>query len=266
MDNRPIGIFDSGFGGLTALRALRELMPGEDIVFFGDNARMPYGVRSERELRFIARQDLDFVASFGVKAMIVACGTMSATAPDIIAGYPVPSVGIVESAARAMGAYSGTLGVIATEASIRSGAFQRAILSQRPEAEVMAIPCPDFVLLTENGRTSKEDSAVREAVRRYLFPMKEAGVRALLLGCTHFGLLSEAIRDYLGEVPLISASKLAAEELCRRLREAGAEGGSGKTVYMTSGSTAEFEQKASLLLREEIHGAVSVPVMEEFKQ
>lgn len=265
MDNRPIGIFDSGFGGLTALTALRRLMPDENIIFFADRARAPYGARSAGELRVIARQDLEFVASFGVKAIIAACGTVSANAPDVIADFDIPSVGVLEESVRTMSVFPGDapLGIIATAASIRSGLFERRLRALCPGREIITAACPDFVTLIESGHFSPEDPAVRTAVEKYLRAMKEAGVRELLLGCTHYGLISEAIDRYLGgKTTLVSASECTALAVSRMLTDSGMTGGEGKTDYYTSGSAREFDEKAAMLLGHAIEGAISVPVME----
>lgn len=265
MDNRAIGIFDSGFGGLTALEALRRLMPNENIIFFADNARAPYGSRSRSELNVIARQDLELVASFGVKAIIAACGTISANAPELISSFPIPAVGVLEDSVLAMSAlpFDAPMGVIATAASIRSGMFESRLKALCPERTVLALPCPDFVTLIESGRFSPEDAELRETVERYLRPMKDAGVKALLLGCTHYGLISEVIRSYMGEdTVLVSAAECAAAAVARRLKASGMTGGEGSIQYYTSGSAEEFSEKASLMLGREITGAVSLPVME----
>lgn len=269
MDNRPIGIFDSGFGGLTALTALRRLMPDENIIFFADRARAPYGARSADELRMIARQDMEFVASLGVKAIIAACGTVSANAPDVIANFKIPSLGVLEESVRTMSACPGDapLGIIATAASIESGMFERHLRALCPGREIITAACPDFVTLIESGHFSPDDPAVRAAVEKYLRPMREAGVRALLLGCTHYGLISEAIDRYFGgETTLVSASECTALAVSRLLNESGMTGGEGKTYYYTSGSAGEFDKTASILLGQDIDGAVSVPVMEVFPQ
>ena len=125
MDNRPVGIFDSGLGGLTALNALRELLPEENIIYFGDTGRVPYGAKTREQVRRMAVQDLDLVAAYGVKAMIVACGTISSNAPDILDAYPIPAFGVLRAGVAGMSRIpgDGPLGVIATEASIRSGSL-----------------------------------------------------------------------------------------------------------------------------------------------
>ena len=170
MDNRPIGIFDSGLGGLTALRAFRELMPGEDIIYFGDTGRVPYGSRPAGQLRVMAQQDLAFLADRGVKAIIAACGTVSSIAPELLAGYKLPTVGVVQAGAQALSKRGGSapLGVIATVASINSGAYQRALAELCPQREVIAVACPEFVPLIESGHSAPDDALVRAAVERQL--------------------------------------------------------------------------------------------------
>lgn len=265
MDNRPIGIFDSGLGGLTALRAFRELMPEEDIIYFADTGRVPYGSRPAEQLRVMAKQDLDFLADKGVKAIIAACGTVSSIAPELLEGYPLPAVGVVRAGAEALSRLGGNkpLGVIATVASISSGAYQKALSRLCPGRPVVAVPCPEFVPLIESGHSGAEDPLVQAAVARQLRPIKEAGVSAMLLGCTHFGIIAPAIAEYLGAVALVSASASAAARLKELLTENGMTGGCGRETYYTSGSAEEFSRLAGALLeRRSRVCAEEVPVME----
>lgn len=265
MDNRPIGIFDSGLGGLTALRAFRELMPEEDIIYFGDTGRVPYGSRPAEQLRIMAQQDLDFLADKGVKAIIAACGTVSSIAPELLAEYKLPAVGVVQAGAQELSKHggTGTLGVIATQASINSGAYRRTLAGLCPGREVIAIACPEFVPLIESGHSAPEDALVRAAVERQLRPIKAAGVTALLLGCTHYGIIGAAIANYLGAgVELVSASVSAARRLSGLLRDRDMTGGSGREIYYTSGSGEEFSRLAGALLGREGVSACEVPIME----
>lgn len=251
MDNRPIGVFDSGLGGLTAVKALRELMPHENIIYFADSARVPYGSRPVAQLRKMAQQDMELVASFGVKAMIAACGTVSSNAADMLKAFEVPTFGVMEPGIAALCASAGDapLGIIATEASIRSGAFSRAAEALCPGREIIGIPCPDFVTLIESGHSAAEDELLCEAVERYLGPLKEAGASALLLGCTHYGIIAGAIENFLGKgVKLVSASGCAAEELCAYITRNGLCGGEGRTEYYTSGRKEDFDAAAGLFL------------------
>jgi len=251
MDNRPIGVFDSGLGGLTAVKALRELMPHENIIYFADSARVPYGPRPVAQLRKMAQQDMELVASFGVKAMIAACGTVSSNAADMLRDFAVPVFGVLEPGIAALCATEGDspLGIIATEASIRSGAFVKAAQTLCPGREIIGIPCPDFVTLIESGHSGEEDELLCEAVARYLKPLKEAGAAALLLGCTHYGIIAKAIENYLGkDVRLVSAARSAAEELCAHITRNDLSGGEGRTEYYTSGCKEAFDAAALLFL------------------
>ena len=265
MDNRPIGVFDSGFGGLTAVKALRELLPEENIVYFGDSGRAPYGQRPVSQLRQMARQDLELLLSMDVKAVLAACGTVSSNAADLLAACPVPVVGVLRPAVREMCRLPGqeALAVLATPASIASAAFQRGIEEGCPGRELLAIACPDFVTLIESGHHRTEDPLVKEAVARYLAPVKEAGVRRLLLGCTHFGLIGEAIRAYLGEAELVSASHCAAQETRQELTARQCLGCGGQERYFTSGEADAFRRAAAVFLGGERELSVSaLPVME----
>lgn len=250
MDNRPIGFFDSGLGGLTAVRALRRILPEENIVYFGDTARMPYGAHTTEELRVMARQDLDFVAEKGVKCILAACGTVSSAAPEVLDGFGVRTFNVISATAReAARQAGGPIGVIATAASIRSGGFQRALRASCPDAEILAVPCPDFVPLIESGRYSPEDAALRRAVEEYLTPIRDGGARALVLGCTHYGLIEEAIRAFLGDgVRIIEAADCAAKELAGWLRAEEKCGGSGEERFFTSGSTEDFSRLSAVFL------------------
>ena len=259
MDNRPIGIFDSGLGGLTGLKALRDLLPEENIVYFADSGRLPYGEKTREQLRGMAVQNLRFLTGFGVKAILVACGTMSSNASDILAGWPVPTVGVLSSSADWMSRLpgSGPVAVIATEASIRSGGYRHELQKTCPGREIISVGCPDFVPLIESGHIEPGDPALQAAVRKYLQPVKEAGAQALLLGCTHYGIIEEAISDYLGpETVLVSAAESGAAALCSYLLKQKQTGGDGEARYYTSGEPEAFNRAASLFLGEDA-GALS---------
>ena len=226
MDNRPIGIFDSGLGGLTAVRVLRRLMPNENIIYFADTGRMPYGGRSRDQIRQIAVQNIDFAEKNGVKAILAACGTISSNAPDILSANRIKTVGVLAPGAKEL-AETGhkRLGVIATKCSVESGAFQRELLRLRPDAEV------------------------QKTVAETLRPLKEAGVEALLLGCTHYGLIAEAISDYLGEnVALIGAADASARVLKAYIEAEGMQADGGDEQYYTSGSVEDFTALAPIML------------------
>lgn len=267
MDNRPIGIYDSGIGGLTGLRALRRLLPKEDYVFFGDSGRMPYGPRPIEELRRIAGQDMDFLAGFNVKAILAACGTISSAARPVLAAYPIPAFGVLEPALDAMAAVPGDrpLCIIATAASIHSGEFTDA-LAQRCgyRREIVGVPCPEFAPMIEQGHIRRDDPVVTAAVRRALEPIKGRDFGALLLGCTHYGIIEDAIRDYLGaDVPLLSASDCAAKALRDYLVQKELTGDSGGTVRLfDSGDLRQFEAFAVPYLQMGPLSVEAAPMME----
>ncbi len=265
LNDKAIGVFDSGLGGLTAVRAIRALLPEENIVYFADTGRNPYGGRAAEQLRIMARQDLDFVASFSVKTILAACGTVSSTAPELLEAYPVKTFGVLKSAILEMSRVPGDapLAVIATEASIRAGSFRRALSALCPGREVIALACPEFVPLIESGHVSRNDDRLCRAVEKALSPLKGTGLAALLLGCTHYGIIDGAISDYLGaSVALVSASDCAARDVRDYIRAAGIGGGSGQLRCYTSGSPAEFEAAASAFLGDMELRAEQAPAME----
>jgi len=260
MDDRAIGVFDSGLGGLTAVRELRRLMPNENIIYFGDTGRMPYGGRPREQIRLMAEQNIDFVDSFDVKAILVACGTISSNAADILDECETKAIGVLRSGVREL-CQTGKkrLGVIATATSINSGAFQSEIARVCPEAEITAVACPEFVPLIESGHYKADDPQVIASVERSLSPLKAAGVEALLLGCTHYGLISEAISAYLGEnVTLVGAADAAARELCEYLKAndlCAIDG--GEEFYFTSGEVLDFTALAPVMLGTYLRGEIS---------
>lgn len=252
MNNKPIGVFDSGLGGLTAVRELRRIMPNENIIYFGDTGRMPYGGRPKQQIRTIARQNIAFAERFGVKAILAACGTISSNAPDILAENATFSIGVLTPGARELaGTGKKRLGVIATKTSIESGAFQAELKRLCPDAEVTAVPCPELVPMIESGHISADDALVADVVRRTLEPVKSAGVEALLLGCTHYGIIAEAISRYMPETVLVAASDASARALYAYLAEHDElSDGQGSERYFTSGSTEDFIRLAPVLLGE----------------
>ena len=263
MDPRPIGVFDSGLGGLTALMELRRLMPEENIVYFGDTGRLPYGEKTLPQLRCMAEQDLSLIAAHGVKAILVACGTLSSNTPDLLDAFPIPSFGVlrpsIEAMARTPG--EGPLGILATTATIRSGAFERALRSACPGREIIPVPCPELVPLIETGHTDPEDPLLLAAAARYAAPLR--GASAVLLGCTHYGIVEGALRAFLDEeTALVSASACGAEAVRDYLESRELRGGRGEERYLVSGDPALFGELASLLMGRSIDGSVArVPVM-----
>lgn len=260
MDTRPIGVFDSGLGGLTAVRALRRILPGEDLVYFGDTARVPYGGRSKETLIKYARQDLRFLRSFDLKAVLIACGTVSTTSLDTLQEEnSLPIVGVVEPTCRRALAVTrnSRVGMIATLASVRSGAYEAALRRLDPSVEVFCQPCPLFVPLVENGRFRPGDVVIETVAREYLTPLLEWGADTLILGCTHYPLLEEVIAQVCGPgVTLVSAGEESAFELKRLLTARDLRAPSDRTggaEFYVSDRAEDFEGVASMFLAEDIH-------------
>ena len=205
MDTRPIGVFDSGLGGLTAVRQLRRVLPGEDIIYFGDTGRVPYGSRGRQTILQYTRQDIRFLLSQNVKFLMAACGTVSDLpdgSPDEEATrLPVPYTGVVGAAARkaAEATRNRRIGVIGTAATIRSGSYAALLRELVPDAVITARACPLFVPLVENGRVEPGDPITTPAIDLYLREVRDAGVDTLILGCTHYPLLKRMIGDYMGD-------------------------------------------------------------------
>lgn len=218
--DRPIGVFDSGIGGLTVVRALRETLPKERVVYLGDTARLPYGTKSRKTIRAYTQQNLRFFERIGVKALVIACNTASALA--LPPSDSAPILGVIDPGAReaVQRSASGVIGVVGTRATIGSRAYTRAIRALKPEAAVHARACPLFVPLVEEGLL--DGPLVRPILERYLRPLSRRGVDTLVLGCTHYPLLSPAIRECMGpSVEVIDSATAVANDLSQRLRAAG---------------------------------------------
>jgi glutamate racemase len=191
MDARPIGIFDSGVGGLTVARAVIDLLPHESVIYFGDTARFPYGPRSQAQVRTFAEEIMDLLVAEDVKLAVVACNSASAAAFDELkAAYPLPVVEVIEPAVRAAVRLTRnrTVGLIGTEGTIRSGRYREAIEETHENVTLVAQACPRFVEYVERGETTGPD--ILELARGYLAPLMAAEVDTLILGCTHYPLLT----------------------------------------------------------------------------
>jgi glutamate racemase len=219
LENRPVGIFDSGIGGLTVLKEVIRLLPWEDTVYLGDTARVPYGAKSPETVTRYAIENTRFLLKASVKMIVVACNTVSAVSlASLRESFSAPMVGVLEPGARAAvrTTENGKIGVIGTEATIRSQAYTQAIQRIRPDIQVSGVPCPLFVPLVEEGWT-REEVALRVA-ERYLDPLIKAGVDTLVLGCTHYPLLKPVIQKVMGgNVQLIDSAEEAALEVMKTL-------------------------------------------------
>lgn len=215
--SRPIGIFDSGLGGLSAVREIRALLPNEDLIYFGDTGRVPYGTRSRDTIRRYAAQDIRFLLSHAdCKAVVVACGTVSANALDELReNNDIPIIGVIDPAVKAAArtTRNGRIGVIATPSTIASGAYEGALLAENPALNVTSQACALFVPLVENGFVDPDDPIPTLTAERYLAPIRESGADTLILGCTHYPLLRAVISAVLPGVTLIDTGREAAYSL-----------------------------------------------------
>lgn len=271
MNNNAIGVFDSGLGGLTCLKELNKLIPNENVIYFGDTARLPYGTRSRETILEYAAQDIAFIKNKGVKLIIAACGTVSSVlGSGKTSDGDVPFTGVLLPAAQAACGITrnGKVGVIGTEATIKSGAYGKAVRSIRPEISVIGNSCPMFVPLVENGYTDRDNPVTKLVVEQYLAPIKREGVDTLILGCTHYPIIRDTIADYMGDsVKIISsgeeAAKFAYNMLTAKDMLASREE-IGTNTYYTSDSVELFEENARAFLGSEmIKGDVHKAAIDE---
>ncbi len=255
-DKRPIGVFDSGLGGLTVVKEIIKELPNEDIIYFGDTGRVPYGTRSVDTIRKYALEDEKFLLTHDVKLIIAACGTVSSVASDTALQLPIPYFEVVSHACKSAveKTKNGKIAVIGTNATIKSGQHKAEILKLNPEASVIACACPLFVPLVEEGWYDKKDTVVLETVKRYLQPIKDFGADTLILGCTHYPVLSDAISYVLGDnVTLINAGTATAKAVSEYLNNSalGNESG-GNHKFFVSDKPEFFKNQASVLLNQDI--------------
>jgi glutamate racemase len=255
----PIGVFDSGVGGMTVLRALLDRLPGEDFVYLGDTARLPYGTKSPGSIRQYSLQAARLLQERGVKCLVVACNTASAIALDALTHEfdPVPVIGVLEpgAAAACLATRSGRIAVLATESTVRGGAYQAAITRRRPDAIVTARACPLFVALAEEGWT--DGPIVEGVIHRYLDDVFVAGSAAahpdtLVLGCTHFPVLAPTLRKVLGpEVAIVDSAATTAISLADVLAERGVlrhDQAAGSVMLLATDGPERFARVGAVFL------------------
>src|SRR3989454_2610889 len=260
----PLGVFDSGIGGLTVARAVFERLPRESVIYFGDTARVPYGPKSPETVRRYSAEILAYLLQRGVKAVVVACNTSTAHALKYLQEHaPVPVVGVIEPGARAAVAATktGAIGVIGTAGTIASGAYERAIKALRPDARVHAQPCPLFVPLVEEGWF--DHPAAELIAREYLAPLNRAKVDVLVLGCTHYPLLKPLLARVMGpDVTLVDSAEETATAVARALERLDLLANSGSHEHRFVGSDDEphFRKVGALFLGEKLKQAEGVPL------
>jgi glutamate racemase len=218
---QPIGVFDSGVGGLTVVRALMERLPFESIIYFGDTARVPYGVKSSETITVYASQITEFLLQQGVKLLIIACNTMAAVAHQAVADLSsVPVLDVIDAGTRSTVAVKHTknVGVIGTPATIASNAYERAIHRYNPDIRIVSRACPLFVPLIEEGWLDHQ--VTRLTAREYLSPMLTDNIDTLVLGCTHYPLIKELLQEVVGnDIRLVDSAEAMAEMAATLLRE-----------------------------------------------
>jgi len=262
MAEHAIGVFDSGIGGLTVLKALVELMPNEDFIYLGDTARTPYGTKSAEVIQRYSRENTEFLLAKGIKMLVVACNTSSAVALDEIAGQTtVPVVGVIEPGARAAAklSRSGKIGVIGTEATIASGAYTAVIRRLRPRAEIYTRACPLLVPLAEEGLLDNE--IPEQIVAYYLGSLKTSGIDTLLLGCTHYPLLQDVIQRVLGGgVRIVDSATATAAAVRERLTglKLRRKAGRGAQSFFVTESPDRFVRVGRRFLGPQVESAVRI--------
>ncbi len=265
MDSRPIGMFDSGFGGLTVARALLDLMPDEDLVYVGDTGRYPYGPRDLSEVREFALEITQhLLQNHDVKMVVVACNTASAAALEELQRItPVPVIGVIEPGAAALldATRNRRVGVIGTVGTIGSGAYQRAVAAHDAGIELSCAACPGFVEFVERGETDSEQ--VHVLAERLLAPLVDAGIDSLLLGCTHYPFLARTISDVMGrDVVLVDSADATAFRVSDMLRDADSlrDGGDRRGVHRfeSSGDVEAFRALGRQLLGPELDEVTAI--------
>ena len=272
IDNKnaaPVGVFDSGVGGLTVAREIMRQLPNENLVYFGDTARVPYGSKSRDNIIRYSRQIIHFLKTKGVKAIVIACNTASALALDVVREESdIPIIGVVEPGARAALQITQTkkIGVIGTEATVQSAMYGKIIKGLDPTVSVIGKACPLFVPLVEEGFAKHK--VTEEIIDYYLASMKESDIDSLILGCTHYPLLRSRIRAYLGDkIQLVNPAYETAMELKYILKEsgmenAGKEGEHATYSFYVSDAADKFKQFANSILPYDIETTQQINIEE----
>lgn len=270
LNSNAIGVFDSGLGGLSAVKQMLQTMPNENIIYFGDTGRVPYGNRSKSTIRKYAMQDANFLLSKNVKMVVAACGTVSSVAPDMENLLNVPFTGVVmPTCFTALNTTkNGRIGVIGTTATINSHSYKKRIEGKNPDFQVFEQDCPLFVPLVENGVIDRNDMIVKLVVEKYMSSLKNAGVDTIILGCTHYPILSDAISDYMGNgVTLIDSGKETAIYTKKVLQQHDLQNDDkavGDASFYVSDTPDGFEKIAGMFLSKHMHNTVSQIDIEKY--
>lgn len=270
MDNRPIGVFDSGLGGLTAVKQIMRELPNESVVYFGDTGRVPYGTRSPETILSYTRDDINFIRSFDVKMIIIACGTASSVSLPMVKheNADIPLTGVVDATvyAAVRATRNKKIGIIGTTTTIKSNSYNIGIAEYDKDIQIIKQDCPLFVPLVENGYFDTQ--VTRLVIEEYLADIKAAGVDTLILGCTHYPLLKKAIGDYMGSgVTLIDPCAEVVQYLKKKLKEDAMHSEAKDKAqyrYFVSDDPAGFAERGSIFLEREINEQVEKIDIEKY--
>lgn len=255
-------MFDSGVGGLSVLRVLQEKLPGEKILYYGDTRNLPYGEKSSEEIALLSRRVAEYLKSQGVKLLLIACNTATAHGIEAVQEVmgDIPVIGIIDSGARAAAQSEGTLALIATSATVESGAYPRALSLLRPELTPYSLATPALAPLVESGQTQTD--AALDVIRESLAPLSESPPDNLLLACTHYPGIAPLINEVLPGVRLIDPALAMVEEAKNLLERKNLlrEEGDGEVHFYVSGSPEQFAQSGKLFLGEVIRGVQYLPI------
>ena len=270
MNNKPIGVFDSGLGGLTAVKELLIVLPYENIIYFGDTGRVPYGDKSRKTILKYALQDIEFLKSLDVKMILAACGTVSSILEESNVNIEIPFTGVITptATAAASATRNNKIGIIGTTATIKSGSYKRELLKINPSLQIFEQDCPLFVPLVENGFIEKDNKATLIIAEKYLAGLRNKKIDTLILGCTHYPIISEIISKVIGpEVKLIDSGREAAifaanalsfsENLTERKN-------SGSCVFFVSDTVNSFSKNAGLFLQQNVSQKVKMVDIEKY--
>ncbi|MDD5448241.1 MAG: glutamate racemase [Actinomycetota bacterium] len=263
MNEKPIGIFDSGVGGLTVVRAIAERMPPERIIYLGDDARGPYGPRKLEEVRRFTDEIADYLLGFDVKMIVVACNTATASALPVLQGkYEIPVVGVIAPGVKAalLKTANERIGVIGTEGTISSGAYERELKFRNPNVQVYSQACPEFVEFVEQKEV--HGSQIYEIAKGYLVPMVDWGMDTLILGCTHYPLLEDLIEEVVGPgIELVSSADevaMAVRDLLELLGWRASSKREGELTLLTTGDPERSGQLGRMFFEPEVCNVIHV--------
>ncbi|MBQ9945718.1 MAG: glutamate racemase [Clostridia bacterium] len=267
LSDKPIGIFDSGLGGLTVVKAVLENMPNENIIYLGDSLNVPYGDKTSGQITEFAFNNTKFLLSKGVKAIAIACNTADATSRrEILQCFDIPVVGVISPASERAARLTKNkkVGVIATATAVKSGAYERAVKSYLSDCQVFSEAAPALVPLIEAGKINKTDTETVDALSSYICPLIEKGIDTLVLGCTHYPLVLEIVKELFPDINIVCSGTSSLGALYDRLKGdnlLNVSGKKGEVRFYVTGEPSYFEKNGGLFLGTSIEGKVEKAVI-----